>query len=132
MEKSKKNQSTKIKRKYKSSIRYSEAFKRRVVREIELGLTYQEAVLKYDLSGGSLITHWRKEYSSELASIIPKPMTPEEEKELSQLKKRNEELAKSLKEASLRILGLETLIDVAEEELNIEIRKKPGSKQSND
>ena len=131
MGKIKKNESTKIKRKYKSSIRYSESFKRRVVREIELGLSYQAAVLKYDLSGRSLITHWRKEFSSELASIIPKPMTPEEEKELSQLKKRNEELAKSLKEASLRILGLETLIDVAEEELKIEIRKKPGSKQSN-
>jgi len=132
MEKSKKNELTKNKRKYKSSIRYSESFKRQVVREIELGLTYQEAVLKYDLSGRSLITHWRKEFSSELASIIPKPMTPQEEKELSELKKRNEELAKSLKEASLRILGLETLIDVAEEELKIEIRKKPGSKQSND
>jgi transposase-like protein len=132
MEKSKKNELTKNKRKYKSSIRYSESFKRQVVREIELGLTYQEAVLKYDLSGRSLITHWRKEYSSELASIIPKPMTPQEEKELSELKKRNEELVRSLKEASLRILGLETLIDVAEEELKIEIRKKPGSKQSND
>jgi len=132
MEKSKKNELTKNKRKYKSSIRYSESFKRQVVREIELGLSYQEAVLKYDLSGRSLITHWRKEFSSELASIIPKPMTPQEEKELSELKKRNEELAKSLKEASLRILGLETLIDVAEEELKIEIRKKPGSKQSND
>jgi len=59
-------------------------------------------------------------------------MTPQEEKELSELKKRNEELVRSLKEASLRILGLETLIDVAEEELKIEIRKKPGSKQSND
>jgi transposase-like protein len=132
MEKSKKNELTKNKRKYKSSIRYSESFKRQVVREIELGLTYQEAVLKYDLSGRSLITHWRKEFSSELASIIPKPMTPQEEKELSELKKRNEELVRSLKEASLRILGLETLIDVAEEELKIEIRKKPGSKQSND
>lgn len=39
-------------------------------------------------------------------------------------------LQEQLAEANLRIAALNTLIDVAEEQLNINIRKKPGAKQS--
>ena len=39
-------------------------------------------------------------------------------------------LEEQLAEANLRIAALNTLIDVAEEQLNINIRKKPGAKQS--
>ena len=41
-----------------------------------------------------------------------------------------EQLEKALAQSSLQVEGLETLIDIAEEELKISIRKKPGSKQS--
>lgn len=41
-------------------------------------------------------------------------------------------LQKELEEARLKIAALNTLIDVAEEQLKINIRKKPGAKQSND
>lgn len=44
----------------------------------------------------------------------------------SEIKKLQEQLA----HANLRIAALNTLIDVAEEQLNINIRKKPGAKQS--
>ena len=43
---------------------------------------------------------------------------------------RKEALQKALKEAELKITALNTLIDVAEEQLKIDIRKKPGAKQS--
>jgi transposase len=43
-----------------------------------------------------------------------------------------EALQKALQEAQLKIAALNTLIDVAEEQLKINIRKKPGAKQSND
>ena len=39
-------------------------------------------------------------------------------------------LTKALEYAKLRILGLETMIKVTEEDLKIKIRKKPGTKQS--
>ena len=39
-------------------------------------------------------------------------------------------LQKALQEAELKIKALNTLIDVAEEQLKIEIRKKSGAKQS--
>ena len=41
-----------------------------------------------------------------------------------------EELEKELAAAKLKLAGLETLIDVAEQELHIDIRKKSDTKQS--
>ena len=41
-----------------------------------------------------------------------------------------EALQKALEEAELKIKALNTLIDVAEEQLKIDIRKKSGAKQS--
>jgi hypothetical protein len=39
-------------------------------------------------------------------------------------------LKKALEEAELKIKALNTLIDVAEDQFKITIRKKPGAKQS--
>lgn len=57
-------------------------------------------------------------------------MTPSEQQELEALRKIKKELEKKLEQANMQIFGLQTLIDVAEESLNIDIRKKPGAKQS--
>lgn len=46
------------------------------------------------------------------------------------LQKENEELRKALELATLKVAGLETLIEVAESEMKINIRKKLGAKQS--
>jgi hypothetical protein len=40
------------------------------------------------------------------------------------------DLTKELEKSKLRISGLETMIEVSEQELNIKIRKKSGAKQS--
>ena len=47
----------------------------------------------------------------------------------SDLEKKIEVLEKQLEWEKLRSLTLDTLINVAERELNIDIRKKPGTKQ---
>jgi transposase-like protein len=57
-------------------------------------------------------------------------MTEQEQKQYDALKKQNEELAKQLAYANLQVFGLQTMIEVAEKELKIDIRKKPGTKQS--
>ena len=61
----------------------------------------------------------------------------EQAEENSRLQKKSEEsfqqqfdMEKALKEAELKIKALNTLIDVAEEQLKIDIRKKSGAKQS--
>jgi len=40
------------------------------------------------------------------------------------------DLTKELEKAKLKISGLETMIEVSEQDLHIKIRKKPGTKQS--
>ncbi|GAA4737690.1 hypothetical protein [Flavisolibacter ginsenosidimutans] len=57
-------------------------------------------------------------------------MTPEEQKQVEALQKQNEALLKKLELANLKITGLEMMIDSAEEELKVDIRKKSGTKQS--
>ncbi len=47
----------------------------------------------------------------------------------SELEKKIEVLEKQLEWEKLRSLALDTMISVAERELNIDIRKKPGTKQ---
>jgi transposase-like protein len=47
----------------------------------------------------------------------------------SELEKKIEVLEKQLEWEKLRSLALDTMINVAERELNIDIRKKPGTKQ---
>jgi cell division septum initiation protein DivIVA len=57
-------------------------------------------------------------------------MTEAEQKELDALKRQNEALQKKLEYANLQVFGLQTMIDIAEEQFKIEIRKKPGTKPS--
>jgi hypothetical protein len=54
--------------------------------------------------------------------------TVEENFELLQLKKRNLELEKQLKEAELKAVAFSTMVDIAEKEFKIPIRKKFNSK----
>lgn len=54
----------------------------------------------------------------------------EEEQNNRDLASQIKQLTKSLEYARIKILGLETMIKVAEEDLHIKIRKKPGTKQS--
>ena len=51
--------------------------------------------------------------------------------EILQLKKRIEELEKQLKDAEMKSIAFSTMIDLAETELKIKIRKKYNSKPSN-
>ena len=54
----------------------------------------------------------------------------EEQQKETDYKNEVKRLTKALEYAKLRILGLETMIKVTEEDLQIKIRKKPGTKQS--
>lgn len=54
----------------------------------------------------------------------------EEEQKDKDAKNEIKRLTKALEYAKLRILSLETMIKVTEEDLQIKIRKKPGTKQS--
>jgi hypothetical protein len=65
--------------------------------------------------------------------IMPKkkvdPELPEEQFEQLQLKSRIAELEKQLKEAELKAIAFSTMVDIAEREFKIPIRKKFNTKQ---
>lgn len=54
----------------------------------------------------------------------------EEDRREKDSKNELKRLTKALEYAKLRILSLETMIEVTEKDLHIKIRKKPGTKQS--
>ena len=56
-------------------------------------------------------------------------MSSKERADNKELEKRIKELERQLEKARMKNIALNTLIDVAETELKIPIRKKPGAKQ---
>ena len=105
------------------------AQKRSMIRAITEGrMTLQEAKLAYNMkSYNAILTLLRQEKEkSELEANMDSKvdnLPPEEDKEKKALRK-------ALEEAELKIKALNTLIDVAEDQFKIPIRKKPGARQS--
>jgi hypothetical protein len=108
------------------------AFKRWVVREIVSGrMSQKEAIERFQLnqkSGYSLLDGWIKRYHPSIAVTLP-VMSEKERQKLEALQKQVKELEKQLENAQMKNVALETMIDVAEEQLKIKIRKKSGPKQ---
>jgi hypothetical protein len=57
-------------------------------------------------------------------------MTEIEKSEFESIKRENDKLKQELSYASIRVIALETMIDVAEKELKINLRKKCSTRQS--
>jgi len=111
---------------------FTNAQKRWLVREIEAGrMTVGEACERIELFSKdpqSLIRFWRKKFAGDLRLTLP-VMTEKEKHKLEALRKQLRELEKQLEDAQMKNMALETMIDLAEEQLRIKIRKKSGPKQ---
>lgn len=109
---------------------YELAFRRWLVRELNEGImTRREAIDLFKIkSGRRVLSAWVKRYTDpyELPLV---DMTSEEKAAKQADAKRIRELEKKLEQSTMHIKALNTLIDVAEEQLNIHIRKKSGAKQ---
>ena len=115
---------------------YEQSFMNKVVADYMAGdQSMNQVAARYQITKHQL-AYWYSLFSSELRqTILEKPiistaMTDQEKKEFEALKKQNEELRKKLDHANMKAFAFQTMIEVAEEQFNIEIQKKPGTKQS--
>jgi len=108
--------------------KYEESFKRWLSQEIANNrLTIQEAVKKFGLPS-NFVWKLTKDYANQLVITLP-VMTEAEKKKMEKLQQQLKKAEKQLEDAQIKNITLETLIDVAEKEFKIPIRKKPGAKQ---
>ncbi len=112
-------------RKRRSQRDYSLAFKLQVVSEVEKGeLTYKQAQKKYGIQGKSTVLVWIRKHGTldwKDLRVSSLKNTPEQRiKELEELLARERE----------KVHVLNTAIDIADEMLNTDIRKKYLPEQS--
>lgn len=111
-----------------------------VCRELLSGtLSYTEVARKYNMKGTATIRNWmlnyQKQYGSNLAAMTDNNTQDKEQEdikkssELKELQSKNEQLQAALELARLENLMLNTMIDIADEQLHTDIRKKSGAKQ---
>jgi transposase-like protein len=131
-------------------INFTEEEKHLIIRDyLSSGLTKREIWIKHTgTTDHGLLLKWMRDFgytipnnnksSNIVSNLYPmprkqskldKPTTSEEETfETLQLKKRIAELEKQLKEAELKAIAFSTMVDLAEKEFKIPIRKKFNTK----
>ncbi len=81
------------------AIRYSESFKLKLLRDLEEGkfANLSQAARSYGVSSGGMVRYWARKYGKEhLLGAVVHVQTPQEARELRQLRNRLRELEKEL------------------------------------
>jgi transposase-like protein len=115
---------------------YSEAFKRKVVMEIENGILSKDgAKYRYGIRGNSQVLDWCRKYGrlrhpqTETRTVRPRMLI---ESERTKLERRVKELEKALQEATTKVEVYEALLEVAKEKTGIDIKKNFGTRPSSE
>jgi len=110
---------------------YSKKERRAVINAVlHQGMSYREAQVAFGLCSVDSVRRWVKE------SLEEKPDLCEAVEPMAKNNKKEQEpedvaaLRRELELAKLKIEALNTLIDVAEDQLKIDIRKKSGARRS--
>ncbi len=113
-------------------LRYSMAFKQKVVSEIEEGkFSISEAQRIYAINGNTTIQKWMRKLGKDhlLCKVVRIEMKDEKDR-IKELEREKRELESALAQSHLKILALESLVEVAKEDYNIDLKKKGGSRGS--
>ena len=115
---------------------YPDDFKLKVVQEyLNTDISYASIQEKYGLNGNSYLSNWMRKFDlkkpTQQQLKLQQAMSKEKGKTQREreLEEKLHKLEQELEHERLRTLALDTLIDVAERDLKISIRKKPGAKQ---
>ena len=108
---------------------YTDDFKKKLVQEVLLGhITKEEARARYGIRGNSLVLNWIRKFGTSESPVMNKNRNPKTE-DFNRLEAENKRLREELEFERLRVLSLNVMIDLAEEQLKVPIRKKSGAKQ---
>ena len=113
-----------------SIIRYSRAFKLKVVNEIEEGkYSITQARDIYDIGGGDTIHKWIKRLGRNhlISKIVRVEMRGETDK-IKELNKKIRVLESALANERIKTISLESLMEVAEERYGVEFKKNSSAK----
>lgn len=115
---------------------YADEFKYQVIQEyLNSNISQSELMEKYGIRGNSCLSNWMRKFGlnevSDEQISIQRAMSKETEKSPRErsLEAKVKELEKSLEYERLRTLALNTMIDIAERDLKISVRKKSGAKR---
>jgi transposase-like protein len=118
---------------------YTMPFKLGVVKEVESGhLSVTGAKRKYGIQGRSTVLNWLRKYGSfdwenqtpSNMSKSPEQKIMELEQKVKLLEKQKKFLEKQVEHADKKSIIFDMMIDIAEKEYNIPIRKNSSPKQS--
>ncbi len=118
---------------------YTMSFKLQIVQQIEQGLlTKNQAKIKYGIQGDATITTWLKKYGNfDWENQVPlnMPKSPEQkimelEAKVKLLEKQKAFLEQQAFVADKKAIIFDMMIDIAEKEYQIDIRKNSSPEQS--
>lgn len=112
--------------------KYSSAFKQKIVKEVESGiLSINQAMKIYDITGSNTIKNWLKKFGiGHLVSKVIKIEMNGEESTVKKLRKENSQLESALAKSMVENMALKTLVELAESEYGIDLKKNSGKNVS--
>lgn len=112
-------------------VRYSLAFKQKIVSELERGKlsSIAEARRVYDIGGCQTVKLWVKKFGKDhlLDKVVRVEMKGEKDR-IKELEKEKQRLESALAYSHLKIITLESLIEAADEEYKTDLKKNFGVK----
>jgi transposase-like protein len=92
----------------------------------------QEVAKSYRLPNSYILVNWITQYKKKLekGAVTVVAIDPKKKNDKVALNQQIKQLEKALAKANVLIYGLNSMIDYAEKELKVPVRKKRGSKQS--
>lgn len=111
--------------------KFETSFRRWLVQEIESGrMSWQDARNKFQMPHRFDIVYkeWQKKYSEEILVSLPL-MSAKDKTDNKKLEERIKQLEKELELAQMKVTAYNIMIDIAEKDYKLEIRKKYGPKQ---
>lgn len=114
---------------------YSREFKRMVVKTYyQSDASLDQVAQQFNIASGALIHKWLRIFEDEFNPLKMKTkktgQEPVSKISSEKLELRVKELEQALEREKLRSFSLDKMIEIAERDLNINIRKKSGARQS--